>query len=192
MRCESHAYTTGFVPFGLRGHPRFLVGSTKQGKLPLPLCEATSFQNQSSHASNNLRSPKKRKESVAYSTDLVCPFCGDHTSWADCKCLNYSRVFNARNSFASIAQQSTPLQTNRDKKLCKNTSFVDISDTDSQFLLTPIRSSVRTCEPVSDHQRSPGEEARSGDTGNADSDEVCGSQVMSQLATQLSECVLSP
>lgn len=138
------------------------------------------------------QSQKQRKESSGGTSDFACPFCGNHTSWADCKCLNYSRVFNARNSFASIAQQSTPLaQVQHCNNNHKNVTFVETSeDFDSQLFFTPLRSSTsaRDCDAALDNSQKEGAGLML-DKANEDD---CGSQAMSQLATQLSECVLSP
>lgn len=185
-----------FDSFGSRCHARYSHhGSTKQGRFPLARRQEATLRDplgtKAVYDTDKPGSQSQRKESGIKSSELVCPFCGDHTSWADCKCLNYSRVFNAGNSFASIVQQSTPLQTQQGRKLHKNASFVDVSDdSDSKYLLTPVCSPGRTCDFASDHQKTPSEEARPCDM--TDGEELCGSQAMSQLATQLSECVLSP
>ena len=122
---------------------------------------------------------------------LACPFCGDSTSWADCKCLNYSRVFNARNSFASIAQQSTPLPVQH-ANVRGLAAFVETSasdDLESQFCFTPQRPSSITHDYDSDLVGGSRESAT--EQGSL-VEENYGSQAFSQLASQLSECVLSP
>lgn len=116
------------------------------------------------------------------------------TSYDRCQCHRYSKVFNQRNSFRSIAQQSTPIKL-RAKKSCYRIdisspdvygTLMDLGSANSQELGLPP--SGVTLEPLSGSQQ----ESQYGTQMTASGSQSSVASAIEQLTQQFVGCTLSP